>query len=93
MIEKNDKNHYVWIKKINRLMNTQSKDDHKIFYCYYCLQHFSSEKILGVHKEICLTVNGMQKVKMPENNKPVSFTNYHKQLQLFMLIFSALQFQ
>ena len=58
-------------------MNTQSKNGHKIFCCYYCLHHFTSETILGEHKEVCLTVNGMQKVKMPKN-KHISYSNYHK---------------
>ena len=88
LIEENDKNHYVWIKNFNKLMNTQSKEGHKIFYCYYCLQHFSSERILGEHKEIYLTVNGMQKVKMPEKNKPISFINFHKQLQSSFVIYA-----
>ena len=30
----------------------------------------------------------MQKVKMPENNKPASFTNYHKQLQVPFVIYA-----
>ena len=91
LIEENDKNHYVWFKKFNRLMNTQLKDGHKVFYCYYCLQHFPSEKIPGEHKEICLAVNGMQKVKLPENNKPTSFTNYHKQLLTPIVIYAEFE--
>ena len=65
LIENNNKNHYVWIKHFNKLMNTQSKDSHKLFFCYYCLQHFTSENILKNHTEICLKINGTQKVKMP----------------------------
>ena len=37
LIENDNKNHYVWIKDFNKLMNTQSKDGHKLFFCYYCL--------------------------------------------------------
>ena len=44
LIENDNKNHYVWIKDFNKLMNTQSKHKHKSFFCYYCLQHFTSEK-------------------------------------------------
>ena len=50
LIENGNKNHYVWIKDFNKLMNTQSKDGHKLFFCYYCLQHFTSEEIL---KKLC----------------------------------------
>ena len=44
LIENGNENHYVWIKDFNKLMNTQSKNSHKLFFCYYCLQHFTSEK-------------------------------------------------
>ena len=54
-------NHYVWIKDFNKLMNTQSKHKHKLFFCYYCLQHFTSEHILKTHTEVCLKINGAQK--------------------------------
>ena len=36
-------NHYVWIKDFNKVMNTQTKDGHKLFFCDYLLQHFTSE--------------------------------------------------
>ena len=62
-------NHYVWIKDFNKLMNTQSKDSHKLFFGYYCLQHFTSENILKNHTEVCLKINGAQKVKMPQKDK------------------------
>ena len=31
--ENDNKNHYVWIKDVNKLMTTQSKDGHKLFFC------------------------------------------------------------
>ena len=47
----------------------------------YCLQCFSSERVLGNHKENCLHLNGAQAIKMPmkEDNK-LKFSNYHRQL-------------
>ena len=41
-------NLYVWVKDFNKLMKTQSEDSHKLFFCYYCLQHFTSENILKI---------------------------------------------
>ena len=73
-------NHYVWIKDFNKLMNSQSKNRHRLLFCYYCLQHFISEEILKNHVEVCLKINGTQKVKMPYKNKNIFFMNYHKQL-------------
>ena len=46
-------------------MNTQSKDSHKLLFCYYCLQHFTSEEKLKNHAEGFLKINGTKKVKMP----------------------------
>ena len=47
-------NHYVWIKDFNKLMNTQSKDGHKLLFCYYCLEHFTSEEILKLMPRVAL---------------------------------------
>ena len=69
LIENDNKNHYVWIKDVYKLMNTQSKDGHKLFFCYYCLQHFTSENILKNHTEFCLKINRALKVKMPQKDK------------------------
>ena len=30
-------------------MNSQSKDGHRLFFCYYCLKHFTTEEILKNH--------------------------------------------
>ena len=78
----------VWIKDVNKLMNTQSKDGHKLFFCDYCLQHFTSENILKNHTEVCLKINGTQKVKMPCKNKNIFFMNYHKQLMAPFVIYA-----
>ena len=54
----------------------------------YCLQHFTSENILKNHTEVCLKINGAQKVKMPSKNKNIFFTNYHKQLMAPFVIYA-----
>ena len=64
LIENGNENHYVWIKDFNKLINTQSKNSRKLFFCYYCLQHFTSENILKNHTEVCLKIIGTKKVKM-----------------------------
>ena len=73
-------------------MNTESKDSHELFFCYYCLQHFTSENILKNHTEVCLKINGTQNVKMPCKIKTILFTKYYKQLIapfVIMLILSV----
>ena len=57
LIENDNGNRYVWIKDFNKLMNTQSKNSRKLFFCYYCLQHFTSENTLTNHTEVCLKIN------------------------------------
>ena len=88
LIENDNKNHYIWIKDFNKLMNSQSKHKDKLFFCYYCLQHFTSENILKKHAEGCLKINGTKKVKMPCKNRNIFFTNYHKQLMVPFVIYA-----
>ena len=88
LIENGNENHYVWIKDFNKLMNTQSKDGHKLFFCYYCLQHFISKEILKNHAEGCLKINGTEKLKMPYKNKNIFFRNYHKQLMAPFVVYA-----
>ena len=45
----------------------------------YCLQCFSTEKILENHKNTYLSINGQQSLKMPDKDEKVFFKNYHKQ--------------
>ena len=43
LIENGNENHYVWIKDFNKLMNSQSKDGHRLFFViivYNILQQF-----------------------------------------------------
>ena len=62
----NDKSHYVYIKDFNRFMFHRAKNKNKKWFCKSCLQCFSSENILIKRKEICLSINGKQPVKLEE---------------------------
>ena len=44
LIENDNKNHYVWIKDYNKLMNTQSKDGHKLFFFVIIVCNISHQK-------------------------------------------------
>ena len=69
-----NKSHYVYIKNFNRFMRHKTK--HKIIkhFCRYCLQFFSSERVLIEHNKIGLKVNGKQSVKL--RNVSTKFNNY-----------------
>ena len=55
----------------------------------YCVQCFSSEDILTKHKEICITINSKQAIKMPEKgNNILKYNNFHKQLPVPFVIYA-----
>ena len=70
LITENENKHYVLIKDFNRFMRNQTKHNEKKHFCMYCLQCFSSERVLTNHKENCIQINGTQSIKMPtkDNN-------------------------
>ena len=94
LLIKDDKSHYVYIKDFNRFMFHKRKNKNKKWFCKSCLQCFSSEKVLMKHEEDCLSINGMQYVKVEEGT--IEFEKYFKQLPnclfhlKFMLILSVI---
>ena len=59
-------------------MCNKTKDKKKKYFCKYCLQCFSGEKLLIEHKENCLIINDKQSVKLKSGS--ISFKNYFSQL-------------
>ena len=66
------------LKIFNRFMFHRTRNKNKKWFCKSCLQCFSSENILIKHKEICLSINGKQSVKLEE--RIIQFENYFKQI-------------
>ena len=58
LINEENKSHYVYIKDFNKFMFSKKKHKNKKHFCRYCLQCFSSERVLVEHKETCLKING-----------------------------------
>ena len=55
----------------------------------YCLQCFSSERVLANHVENCLTINGAQAINMPKQGENIlKFNNFHKQLPVPFVIYA-----
>ena len=75
-----DQLHYVYIKDYNRFMFYKTKNKNKKWFFESCLQHFTSENILIMHKEDCLSINGMQFVKVEK--RTTEFQNYFNQLAI-----------
>ena len=69
-----DKSHYVYLKNFNRFMFPKTKNQNQKWFCRSCLQCFSSKNVLIKHKEDCLSIDGVQSVKVEEGT--IEFENY-----------------
>ena len=78
LIVDENKSNYVNIKDFNRLMFNKTKNKNKKYLCTFCLQCFSSEKVLTERKENYLIINDKQNVKLGKAS--IIFKNYSKQL-------------
>ena len=82
------KSHYLYVKDFDRFMFHKTKSKNKKHFCQSCLQCFSSKKILTEHKEVCLSINGVQSVR-PEKGT-TEFKNYlNKHHLTFILTLSV----
>ena len=89
LITEDEKKHYVLIKNFNAFMYNQSKHKERKHFCMYCLQCFSSERILANHVNNCLTINGAQAINMPKQGENIlKFNNFHKQLPVPFVIYA-----
>ena len=89
LITEDEKKHYVLIKDFNTFMYNQTKHKNKKHFCMFCLQCFSSERILANHANNCLTINGMQAINMPKPGKNIlNFKNFYKQLPVPFVIYA-----
>ena len=91
LITEDEKKHYILIKDFNAFMYNQSKHKERKHFCMYCLQCFSSERILANHANNCLTINGAQAINMPKQGENIlKFNNFHKQLPVSYADFEAI---
>ena len=81
LIEEKGKRHYVLIKDFNRFMYNHTLHRIKKHFCRYCLQAFSTEKLLKYHIKHCFKINGKQKIKMPKKGEYVKFKNYKRKIK------------
>ena len=70
--------YYVYIKDFNRFMFHKTKINNEKHFCKSCLQCFSNKNLLAEHKEICLSINGTQSVRLKK--RAIAFKNYYKQI-------------
>ena len=70
-----NKSHYVYIKEFDRFMFHKTKNKKKYFR-KSCLRCFISRNVLTEHKEVCLSINGAQSVRLEKGL--TEFKNYFK---------------
>ena len=85
VIDKN-KSHYVYIKDFDRFMFHKTKNKNKKWFCKSCLQCFSSKNVLTEHKEVCLSINGAQSVRLEKGT--IEFKNCFKQIPVPFKIYA-----
>ena len=56
----------------------KTKNKNKNYFRKICLQCFSSKNVLTEHKEVCLSINGAQSVRLEK--RKIEFKNYFKQV-------------
>ena len=88
LITKDDITHYCLINDFNKFMYNQTKHKERKHFCMYCLQCFSSERILKEHKVDCIEINGVQSIKMPQPGTGVFFKNHKNQLAAPFVIYA-----
>ena len=89
LITKDENKHYILIKDFNKFMFNHTKHKNKKHFCMYCLQCFSSERVLNDHKDYCIQVNKTQAIKMPDkDNNILKFINFHKQQPVPFVIYA-----
>ena len=90
LISDKNKLHYVYNKDFNRFIFNKTKNKNKKYFCKWCLQCFSSEKILTEHEENWSIINGKQSVNLKSDS--ISFKNYFKQLPVPFKIYGDFEF-
>ena len=61
----------------------------KKYFCESCLQWFSIKNVLTKHKEVCLSINGAQSVRLEKGT--IEFKNYFKQIPVPFKIYAGFE--
>ena len=64
----------------------KTKNKSKKYFCKSCLQYFSSKNVSTRHKEVCLSINGAQSLRLEKGT--IEFKNYFKQIPVPFKIYA-----
>ena len=90
IIVDDDKSHYVYIKDFDKFLFHKTKKKNKKYFCRSCLQCFSSKNVLTKHKDVCLSVNDAQSVKLEQGT--IEFETYFKQIPVPLKIYGDFEY-
>ena len=89
LITDENKSHYTYIKGFTRFMCNKAKCKNKTNFYRYCVQYFSSEKVLVEHGKACLKINGKQIVNLKRGS--IKFRNQFKQIAMPFKIYGEFE--
>ena len=87
-ITEGKKSHYVLIKNFDQFMSSFTKHHGRKYFCLHCLHCCSSARVLEMHREDCLAINGTQAIRMPEAGSKIYFKNHKKMLPVPFVIYA-----
>ena len=88
-LTRNNESHWCFTKNLNRLLHRTNGGSHAYHFCRYCLQGFTSSKVLRRHLEYC-SIHGAQHTTLPVKGKDdiLKFSDYAKQLPVPFVIYA-----
>ena len=86
LIINESKSRYMYVKDFDRFMFHKTKNKNKKYFFKSCLQCFSNKNVLTKHKEVSLSINGAQSVKLEKGT--IEFKNAFKHIQIPFKIYS-----
>ena len=78
--------HIMWIWDFDKFVFHKTKNKNKKYFCKSCLHFFSSKNVLTKHKEVRLSINGAQSVRLEKGT--IEFKNYFKQIPVPFKIYA-----
>lgn len=90
MVFKKSSNHFLLISDPNKYLRKVYKTEKRVcykteFFCYHCLNSFSSQKVLDKHIELCYLNDQVQLENTPQKGSPqekIFFKNFEKKHKL-----------
>ena len=88
LYSQDDKRHFCLIRNLDRLLDSMSRDGHRMYHCVYCMHGFVRQDLLVAHEPYCGR-HGPQKIKMPdEDQTTLAFKEVQKQLKVPFMIYA-----